>query len=116
MSANLGRDAHCCLYALSGYPTTVFSASTRLDIVKCDSFRLATAIWPFHAGWSVVRTGLGVARGGQSAFRASISLNPAALAMVQIKLLDGHRLSSLAIRRLDRADMFAFAAHDDDAP
>jgi hypothetical protein len=36
--------------------------------------------------------------------------------MVQVKLLDGHSLASLAIGRLDRAEIFATAAHDDDAP
>ena len=41
---------------------------------------------------------------------------PAPLVLVQVKLLDGCRLGSLAIGRFDRADMFAFAAHDDDAP
>ena len=34
--------------------------SYSLDIVECDSFRLATAIWLSKAGWLVVRTGLSV--------------------------------------------------------
>jgi len=38
------------------------------------------------------------------------------LILVQLKLLNGYGLSPLAVRRFDRADMFAFAAHDDDAP
>jgi len=38
------------------------------------------------------------------------------LVLVQLELLDGHSLGSLAIRRFDRADVFALAAHDDDAP
>jgi len=41
---------------------------------------------------------------------------PSPLILVQVKLFDGHSLSSLAIRRFDRAYMFAFAAHDDHAP
>src|SRR5262249_55430084 len=41
---------------------------------------------------------------------------PAPLVLIQLELLDGHGFSSLAVRRFDRADMFAFAAHDDDAP
>jgi len=41
---------------------------------------------------------------------------PAPLILVQLELLDGNGLGSLAIRRFDRADMFALAAHDDDAP
>ena len=37
--------------------------------------------------------------------------------LVQVKLLDGYGVGALAIRlRFDRADMFALAAHDDDAP
>jgi len=35
--------------------------------------------------------------------------------LVQLKLLDGDGLSPLAIRRFDRAEIFAFAA-DDDGP
>jgi hypothetical protein len=45
-----------------------------------------------------------------------VGIEPAPLVVVQRKLLDGHSLSSLAIGRLDRAEIFAFAAHDDDAP
>jgi hypothetical protein len=41
---------------------------------------------------------------------------PAALVVVQRKLLDGYGRSLLAIGRLDRAEIFAAAAHDDDAP
>jgi len=41
---------------------------------------------------------------------------PAALALVQVKLLDGYSLSPLAIRRFDRAEVFAAAADDEDAP
>src|SRR5262249_35606755 len=41
---------------------------------------------------------------------------PAPLVLVQLELLDGYGLGPLAIRRFDSADMFAFAAHDDDAP
>jgi hypothetical protein len=41
---------------------------------------------------------------------------PATLVLVQIKLLDGHGLSLLPIGRFDRAEVFAFATHDDDAP
>src|SRR5215470_4829207 len=37
----------------------------------------------------------------------------ALLILVQLELLDGRRFSPLAIRCFDRADMFAFAAHDD---
>jgi hypothetical protein len=33
-----------------------------------------------------------------------------------VVLLDGDGLGPLAIRRFDRAEIFAFAAHDDDAP
>src|SRR5262249_52971257 len=35
------------------------------------------------------------------------------LVLVQVELLDGNGFRHLAIRRFDRADMFAFAAHDD---
>jgi hypothetical protein len=38
-----------------------------------------------------------------------------ALILAQVKLLHGHSLSSFAIRRFDRAEIFAFAADDDDA-
>jgi hypothetical protein len=41
---------------------------------------------------------------------------PAPPVIVQVKLLDGYALSLLAIGRLDRAEMFATAAHDGDAP
>jgi hypothetical protein len=33
-----------------------------------------------------------------------------------VKLLDGYSLSSLTIRRFDRAEIFAATAHDEDAP
>jgi hypothetical protein len=36
--------------------------------------------------------------------------------MAWIKLLDNYSLSPLAIGRLDRTEIFAAAAHDDDAP
>jgi len=39
---------------------------------------------------------------------------PPPLVLVQIKLFDDHSLSSLAIGRLDRSEIFAAAAHDDD--
>jgi hypothetical protein len=41
---------------------------------------------------------------------------PTALVLVQVELLDGRGLSALAIGRFDRAEIFAFAADDDDAP
>src|SRR6201989_589025 len=41
---------------------------------------------------------------------------PAALIVVQSEQLDGSGLSPLAIRRFNRAEIFAFAADDDDAP
>ena len=40
----------------------------------------------------------------------------AALVVVQLELLDGDGLSPLAIRRFNRAEIFALAADDDDAP
>ena len=39
---------------------------------------------------------------------------PPPLVLVQIKLFDDHSLSSLAIGRLDRSEIFAAAAHDYD--
>jgi hypothetical protein len=36
--------------------------------------------------------------------------------LVQVELLEGHSFGPLAIRRFDRAEIFAFAADDDDAP
>jgi hypothetical protein len=51
-------------------------------------------------------------------FRGALWLldqEPTALILVQIKLLDGYGLSSLAIGRLNRAEIFG-TAHDDDAP
>ena len=41
---------------------------------------------------------------------------PTALVSVQVKQLDGYNLGPLAIGRFNRAEIFAFAAHDDDAP
>jgi hypothetical protein len=40
----------------------------------------------------------------------------ATLVLVQVKLLDGYGLGALAIGRFDRAEVFAAAAYDDDAP
>jgi|EndMetStandDraft_9_1072997.scaffolds.fasta_scaffold584640_2 hypothetical protein len=36
--------------------------------------------------------------------------------MVQVKQLDGHDFGSLSIVSLDRAEVFAPMAHDEDAP
>jgi len=41
---------------------------------------------------------------------------PPPLVLIQLELLDSYRFRPLAVRRFDRADMFAFAAHDDDTP
>jgi hypothetical protein len=41
---------------------------------------------------------------------------PAALVLVQVKLLDGCSLGSLAIGRFDRAEIFPLAAGDGDGP
>jgi hypothetical protein len=41
---------------------------------------------------------------------------PSPLVLVQIKLLDGYGLGPFVIRRFDRPEIFATAAHDDDAP
>jgi len=53
---------------------------------------------------------------GPAALVALPDQEPSPLVLVQLELLDGHSLSSLAIRRFNRADMFAATAHDDDAP
>jgi hypothetical protein len=41
---------------------------------------------------------------------------PAALVVVQAKLLDGHGFSPFAIERFDHAEIIALAADDNDAP
>jgi hypothetical protein len=41
---------------------------------------------------------------------------PPMLVLIQVKLLDGHSPGSLAIGHLDRAEIFAATADDDDAP
>jgi hypothetical protein len=52
----------------------------------------------------------------QSGLRPLSDQQPTALVLVQVELLDGRGLSALAIGRFDRAEIFAFAADDDDAP
>jgi len=51
-----------------------------------------------------------------TALRPLADQEPAALVIVQLELLDGDGLSPLAIRRFDRAEVFPFAADNDDAP
>jgi hypothetical protein len=41
---------------------------------------------------------------------------PPALVLVQIEQLDGHGFGPLAVGRVDRAEIFALTADDDDAP
>ena len=52
----------------------------------------------------------------ETTYRAAVARWPAALVLVQIKMLDGYSLSSLSRSGASTEPRYVFASDDDDAP